>query len=510
MAESLPESGAGGADSRNGRLVLRAVLARLRLLALLGGTLALAACWRDVLAQIQRWSAPAAPDLANLPVEYFCPMHPGVTSSSPGRCPACAMPLSRASARAASGTAGPARIELGPDRVAQAGIRTEAVTWRPLTREIRAGGLVRYDETRTRSISLGFAALVTSVERCVEGASVPRGTPLLRVSSAALAETWAAYATSRKALRDAEDRAASAATERLRGQTEGLRRQLVDAGLTADQIDADRPAAGPPGDDIPIVAPFDCIVVHLEATTGEVLARGAPLVHVADPAAVVAVLDVRRIDAPLLRPGVPARVFDPAAPCLSRSATVAAVAPYADDASQTVAVRLALAPDPAPFPIPGSRVAGVVVVPVADIDPWRAQSGVPSGPPREVYECPMHRITRDAPGVCEACGGMKLIPRTFPGGPAPGEVLAIPRGALVATGDRSYVFVEVTTGVFEAREVVVGPRSGSYFPVISGIAPGERVAAAGAFLLDAETRLDPAAAGSYFGASDAPEHGSRR
>ena len=98
MAESLPESGAGGADSRNGRLVLRAVLARLRLLALLGGALALAACWRDVLAQIQRWSAPAAPDLANLPVEYFCPMHPGVTSSSPGRCPACAMPLSRASA----------------------------------------------------------------------------------------------------------------------------------------------------------------------------------------------------------------------------------------------------------------------------------------------------------------------------------------------------------------------------------------------------------------------------
>ena len=49
-------------------------------------------------------------------------------------------------------------------------------------------------------------------------------------------------------------------------------------------------------------------------------------------------------------------------------------------------------------------------------------------------------------------------------------------------------------GVFEGREVVLGPRVGDRFPVLEGLAPGEKVAAAGAFLIDAESRLNPATA----------------
>lgn len=41
--------------------------------------------------------------------------------------------------------------------------------------------------------------------------------------------------------------------------------------------------------------------------------------------------------------------------------------------------------------------------------------------------------------------------------------------------------------------MVIGPRSGGHDAVLRGLAPGERVAAAGAFLIDAETRLNPPA-----------------
>jgi Cu(I)/Ag(I) efflux system membrane fusion protein len=75
----------------------------------------------------------------------------------------------------------------------------------------------------------------------------------------------------------------------------------------------------------------------------------------------------------------------------------------------------------------------------------------------------------------------------------------------VDTGRRKVVYVESAPGIFDAREVVLGPRAGTHFPVISGLEPGWKVAAAGAFLIDAETRLNPAAAGAYFGASGAPE-----
>ncbi len=54
----------------------------------------------------------------------------------------------------------------------------------------------------------------------------------------------------------------------------------------------------------------------------------------------------------------------------------------------------------------------------------------------------------------------------------------------------------------------LGPRSEGFVSVISGLLPGDRVAASGAFLIDAETRLNPAASASYFGASGGPSSAS--
>ena len=68
----------------------------------------------------------------------------------------------------------------------------------------------------------------------------------------------------------------------------------------------------------------------------------------------------------------------------------------------------------------------------------------------------------------------------------------MPESAVVDTGTKTIVYVEASPGVFEGRAVVLGPRSGDSFPVRDGLAHGEKVAAAGAFLIDAETRLNPA------------------
>ena len=116
--------------------------------------------------------------------------------------------------------------------------------------------------------------------------------------------------------------------------------------------------------------------------------------------------------------------------------------------------------------------------------------------------CPMHpKVTADRAGqACGACGGMKLVPRVVTYRP-PGQVLAIPESAVVDTGTRSVVFVERMPGMFDSVEIVVGPRCGGWYPVVRGLEPGQRVALAGAFLIDAETRLNPALASAYFGAA---------
>jgi hypothetical protein len=90
-------------------------------------------------------------------------------------------------------------------------------------------------------------------------------------------------------------------------------------------------------------------------------------------------------------------------------------------------------------------------------------------------------------------------------------VLAVPESAVVDTGTRAVVYVERMPGMFDGVEVTLGPRCGDAYPVVSGLEPGQLVAAAGAFLIDAETRLNPSLAAGYFGASrgDRPETARR-
>jgi hypothetical protein len=121
--------------------------------------------------------------------------------------------------------------------------------------------------------------------------------------------------------------------------------------------------------------------------------------------------------------------------------------------------------------------------------------------------CPMHpNVTAERPEkVCEQCGGMLLKPRVLTYRPV-GQVLAVPRSAVVDTGVRKVVFVESMPGMFDGVAVELGPRSGDFYPVVRGLEVGQRVASAGAFLLDAETRLNPSLASGYFGAGRG-EHG---
>jgi hypothetical protein len=81
--------------------------------------------------------------------------------------------------------------------------------------------------------------------------------------------------------------------------------------------------------------------------------------------------------------------------------------------------------------------------------------------------------------------------------------LAIPETAVVDHGERQLVFVESMPGTFDAVVVRLGPRCGDFYPVLGGLEPEQRVAVAGAFLIDAETRLNPSLAIAYFGANQA-------
>jgi Cu(I)/Ag(I) efflux system membrane fusion protein len=99
---------------------------------------------------------------------------------------------------------------------------------------------------------------------------------------------------------------------------------------------------------------------------------------------------------------------------------------------------------------------------------------------------------------CSACAPkLKAVPARYLARlepPPRDEVLSVPESSVIDTGGRKIVYVEAEPGVYEGREVVLGPRIGDRFPVLDGLASGDRVATKGAFLIDAESRLNPATA----------------
>jgi len=72
------------------------------------------------------------------------------------------------------------------------------------------------------------------------------------------------------------------------------------------------------------------------------------------------------------------------------------------------------------------------------------------------------------------------------------EVLVIPQTAVLLTGTRAVVYVEVEQGdqtIYESREVHLGMRAGDNYVVLDGLEEGERVVTRGAFQIDSAMQI---------------------
>ena len=77
--------------------------------------------------------------------------------------------------------------------------------------------------------------------------------------------------------------------------------------------------------------------------------------------------------------------------------------------------------------------------------------------------------------------------------PASADELLVPRSAVLWTGERSVVYVELPDAAvptYEFREVTVGERVGDGYRITAGLAAGERVVFNGAFQIDASAQLN--------------------
>lgn len=385
-------------------LALRILLVRLRFPAILAIAFLVVGRWESLRESWDRLvhTAPRPGQGAvSAGTEYFCPMDPGIVGDWPGKCPACNMAL----VRRKKGDAAPlpngviARMQVSPYRIQLAGIRTATASYRPLSREIEAVGVLSAEGSPAR----------------FDGEVSESDAPLV-----------------------AEGQEAEIARETLPGP-----RRLMGK------------------------------VHSLSSATG----RFRVVIVVEDPGLV---LRSRHSARAVIR--VPMSQMEP-----FRSMP-ADPPPWTQDEPRAVYA----CPD---HPEVVRAAPGRCPKDKAELERRPLAEDA-----RVRWWCPMHpEVTAERPGAeCKPCDGMKLVPRVISFRPG-GMVLAVPEGAIVETGDRTIAYVEKMPGMFDGVEVVVGPRCGGEYPIIRGLEPGEKVAAAGAFLIDAETRLNPAVGAAYFG-----------
>jgi len=509
------------------RLVVKVVELRLRFIVLMASTGLVFAYWDTLWNRYDKWMRPASEHhVAAVDFEFYCPMHPSVVQQEPGSCPICGMTLAKRqrSEKATLPVGVTARVELSPLRIAQAGIKTAEVGYAPMTQTLTTVGSVAFDERRIANIISKVAgkSRVETLYVNVTGQEVVAGQRLAELYSPelsqAIQELLNAALRTEPAVQPKTELGRSLLSDRrelVRASSEKLQRW----GITRGQID-EILQKGKSDFKFTILSPIGGHVFKKNVVEGQEVPEGFPMFEIVDLDTVWVQAQVYEHQLGLVHEGQAALASVEAFPGETFYGKLEFIQHHLDPATRTVEVRFAL-DNPGHRLRPGMFATVRLNTPMAETPAFRsriaaAQAAISKGrlvrlslTVDEQKTCPVTTAKLGSMGepisvelegrkiwtCCSACPPkLKAQPAKYLGEPAPpprDQVLSVAESAVIDTGTRKVVYVETEPGVFEGREVVLGPRAGNRFPVLEGLTAGDKVAAAGAFLIDAESRLNP-------------------
>ncbi len=507
------------------RMVVKVVELRLRFIALMAATGLIFGYWDTIKNHYEKWTRPpgvihsAASD-----TEFYCPMHPTVIQPTPGSCPICGMPLSKRKIgeKETLPIGVTARVRLASSRIEQAGVKTVEISYEPLAETITTVGSVVIDERRLKRISskIRDRVRVESLFVNFTGITVKAGQPLAEVYGPELYQATRELLLAQQRANQPVVASRSELGRTVLGRPDELlnasRQKLVLWGLSDVQID-EILVKGVASTKMPILSPIDGVVVKKNVVEGQYIMEGEAMFEIADLTHVWVQAQIYEDQIDLVRVGQSVEAKVETYPGQIFRGVVAFRDPVLNPQTRTVNVRYDL--DNADGRLmPGMFATVTFATPVAETPAFRdllAHMPAPKDLTRRVSLtvdeqklCLVTNLKLGSMGdpvaieiegkkiwmCCDNCETqLKANPAKFLtrlAGPPKDGVLAVPESAVIDTGTRQIVYVEVEPGVYEGRVVVLGALSGDVYPVLSGLFLGDRVATAGSFLIDAETRLN--------------------
>lgn len=386
------------------------------------------------------WSAaPAVPPIASAtashdghghagddPAFYTCPMHPSVKQKQPGTCPLCGMTLTPVTYdEQESGV-----IVVDEGRRQLLGVTTSKAVREAMTLEIRAVGRLTYDETRLHDVTLKLKGWISKLHVAATGQPVRKGQPLFTLYSPELHAAQQEYLLAIGSQRDGA--AAPGAAGRSDYLVRAAEKKLRLWDLTTSQI-ASIARRGEPIVDIPILSPASGFVIEKDVVEGAAVEPGQRLFRIAALDRVWVEARLYEGDLAHVRKGQTVKVALAYLPGKELEGKVAHVYPYLDRETRTGRVRVEL-----------------------------ANEGLELRP--DMYATVSLRVEL-------------------------GEKLQIPLSAVLYTGPRRLVFVDLGEGRLRPQEVVLGSRNAERVVIESGLEAGQTIVTSGNFLVAAESRI---------------------
>ncbi|HEU4564713.1 MAG TPA: efflux RND transporter periplasmic adaptor subunit [Gemmatimonadaceae bacterium] len=329
-------------------------------------------------------------------------------------------------------------VMLSGDEARRIGVTYAVASVTPLTREIRTVGEVTFDETRVRAIAPKIDGWVERLYVNFTGQSVRAGEPLLAIYSPMLVTAQEELLLARRLQGDVAG-AAPDARGNVAELVSSARRRLAYWDIPPSEV-ARIERSGEVQRTLTLYAPAGGFVVEKNVLQGQRIMAGDALYRIADLSTVWIEGDVFEQDLPAVRLGRPVVAQFEALPGEQFEGRISYVYPTLDPETRTAKVRVE---------VPNPRL--------------RLKPGMYA----------TIRVT----------------------GAARPDAVTVPRSAVLATGERSLVFVRRPDGMLEPREVVLGVANDTRVEILRGLAAGETVVASATFLVDAESNLGTALGG---------------
>lgn len=364
--------------------------------------------------------------------EYYCPMHPEVTSDKPSVCPICHMDLVKKGDDETShfddldGV-----LKIGERRQILANVQTVKVAEEEIIKNVRSFSYLDFAEPFQKTITARFNGRIEKLFINQTGAVIKKGDPLFEIYSPDLVQAQNEFLVALNNNRPLVFMTGSSDNKEVSPLLDAAKKKLLLFGFTENQIEKLTKTSSI-SHSVIYYSPFSGTVIEKKIQEGIYVNEGSVLFEISDLSTLWNIAEIFEDDLPFVKKGTKAELIINSAPGRKFNGTVNFIYPVVNPQTRTIKIRSEFRSDNILMP--------------------------------NMY------------GETIFTGSL-------------GKGLTIPVDAVINSGNERIVWLKVSENTFEARLIKTGVKFNNKYQVFAGLQHNDEIVLSGGYLIDSESQL---------------------